>query len=163
MLHIMNIITSDVVVYLLIIVGLLVLGLLIWNIKLHGRLTRLMHGKQAITLEDSFNAMRVDLQKLEVFRNDLEAYLKIVDKRLSQSIRGVEAINFNAFAGAESGGKSFAIAFLNEHGDGVIISSLHTRDRVNVFTKRISHFTSEIPLSEEEEKALTNAKKSCII
>ncbi len=163
MLHIMNIITSDVVVYLLIIVGLLVLGLLIWNIKLHGRLTRLMHGKQAITLEDSFNAMRVDLQKLEVFRNDLEAYLKIVDKRLSQSIRGVEAINFNAFAGAESGGKSFAIAFLNEHGDGVIISSLHTRDRVNVFTKRIAHFASEIPLSEEEEKALTNAKKSCII
>ncbi len=163
MLHIMNIITSDVVVYLLIIVGLLVLGLLIWNIKLHGRLTRLMHGKQAITLEDSFNAMRVDLQKLEVFRNDLEAYLKIVDKRLSQSIRGVEAINFNAFAGAESGGKSFAIAFLNEHGDGVIISSLHTRDRVNVFTKRISHFASEIPLSDEEEKALTNAKKSCII
>lgn len=159
----MNIITSDILNYVLIGVGIAFIIVLILNIRLHMRVTRLMHGKNAKDLESSFLAMRGDLQNLETFRKDLEVYLKQVEQRLGQSIRGVEAINFNAFAGAESGGKSFAIAFINEHGDGVIISSLHTRDRVNVFTKRIKSFASEINLSEEEQTALTNAQKSCIM
>jgi len=163
MLHIMQFITSETVGYILIGVGILVLGLIIWNVRLHVRVTKLMHGKNAVDLESSFLAMRTDLLNLETFKKDLEVYLKQVETRLGQSIRGVESINFNAFAGAESGGKSFAIALINEQGNGVIISSLHTRDRVNIFTKRVRAFTSEINLTDEEQTALTNAQKSCIM
>ncbi len=163
MLHIMQLITSDIQFYMLILLSILFIILLAWNIRLQVRVSRLMYGKDAKSLEDSFVIMRKDLNNFGTFKTELENYLKTVEKRIGQSIRGIEAINFNAFAGAESGGKSFAVAFLNSNGDGVIVSSLHTRDRVNVFTKKISNFKAEVNLSEEENLALTNAQKSCIM
>ncbi len=163
MLHIMELITSDIQFYMLILLSILFIILLVWNIRLQIRVSKLMYGKDAQSLEDSFVIMRKDLNNFGVFKTELESYLKTVEKRIGQSIRGVEAINFNAFAGAESGGKSFAVALLNSNGDGVIVSSLHTRDRVNVFTKKISSFKAEVNLSEEENLALTNAQKSCIM
>ncbi len=159
----MQFITSDIQLYVLIGVLVFVIILLAWNVRLQIRISRLLQGKDARSLEDSFVVMRKDLNNLATFKVELEEYLKKVETRIGQSIRGVEAINFNAFAGAESGGKSFAVALLNGNGDGVILSSLHTRDRVNVFTKKISGFKSEVNLSEEENLALTNAQKSCIM
>ena len=159
----MQFITSDIQLYVLIGVLVFVIILVAWNVRLQIRISRLLQGKDARSLEDSFVVMRKDLNNLATFKVELEEYLKKVETRIGQSIRGVEAINFNAFAGAESGGKSFAVALLNGNGDGVILSSLHTRDRVNVFTKKISGFKSEVNLSEEENLALTNAQKSCIM
>jgi hypothetical protein len=134
---------------------------MIWNIRLEKRITRLLQGKDAKSLEDSFLLMRKDIQSLESFRTELEKYLKTVDMKLSQSLRGFETVNYNAFAGAESGGKSFAIALLNERGDGVIISTLHARERISLFAKKIVAYKSQIELSGEELDALTKAKNSC--
>jgi hypothetical protein len=98
---------------------------------------------------------------LKNFKRELELYLQTVEKRLSKSIQGVENINFNAFKGSETGGKSFATAFLNEKGDGVIISSLYARERISIFSKQVKGFKPEVDLSEEEKTALTKAKESC--
>lgn len=157
----MDFLTSEISLYIFIALGTLMLILLAWNIRLEQKMRQLMHGKDAKSLEDSFVLMRKDIHDMKHFRSELESYLKQVEKRLSRSIQGVEAINFNAFAGAESGGKSFAIAFLNQNGDGVIISSLHARDRISIFSKKIVAYKSDIELSEEENRALTEAKKSC--
>jgi hypothetical protein len=103
-----------------------------------------------------------DMKSLDVFRRDLEEYLRSVETRLKTSFRGMHTIRFNPFQGDGSGGfQSFATAFVNEDGTGVIISSLHARDRMSVFAKPVSKFASELTLTEEEQEALSKAKESC--
>lgn len=158
-----NFINSDIIGYSLLISIILIIVLAIWNIRLEIKTKRLMRGKSGTSLEESFIGMQKELDSLENFKKNLENHLKIIEKRLSRSIQGVEGVSFDAFDGMHSGGKSFALAFLNEKGDGIIVSSLHARDRVSLFTKKIRSFKADQELSEEESVALTEAKKSCIL
>lgn len=157
----MDFLTSEIILYVLIAFAVLIIILLVWNFNLSSKLKRLTRNEKGVSLEKSLFSLHDDIGDLQQFRKELENYLKKVEGRLKKSVQGIESINYNAFAGAESGGKSFAIAFLNENGDGVIISSLHARDRVSVFSKKISKYESDVELSEEEKLALTKAKESC--
>lgn len=149
----------NIIVYVLAILVLILLG---WNIHLSWRLKRLSHNKNGGSIEDGLKCIKSDLKELNKFQIDVEKYLEQLEKRVSRSIHGAHNISFNAFKGMDSGGRqSFATALLNEHGDGVIISTLHARDRVNVFAKEIKDFKSIRELSEEEKLALTKAKESC--
>ncbi|MFT5180126.1 MAG: hypothetical protein ACI9GH_000571 [Candidatus Paceibacteria bacterium] len=132
-----------------------------WIYKLEERLKKLTRGNKYESIEKTLGSIEEDLQKFGVFKKDIEEYLKNVEKRLGRSIQGVHIESFNAFNGLDSGGQSFATALLNENGDGVIISTLHSRDRVNIFSKQIKNFKSDTKLTEEEELALTKARKSC--
>ncbi len=156
-----SITNTDIIFYLFITFIALIIFLLIWIIRLELRMKKLMRGKSGHTLENSFIDMQKDIDNLVKFRIDLEKYLKIIEKRISKSIQGVHNLNFNAFKGMDSGGKSFATAFLNENGDGIILSSLHARDRVSIFAKQVKKFKAEIELSEEENIALTKAREYC--
>jgi Protein of unknown function (DUF4446) len=75
---------------------------------------------------------------------------------VKDSVRKVKTVRFNPFAGTGVGGnQSFSTALLNEHGDGVIISALHSRERVAVFAKPISNYQSEYELTAEEKSLLS--------
>ena len=116
--------------------------------------------KPGKSLEDSIMTIKGDLNDLEKFRKDMEEYLTQVEKRLRRSTQGIETIRFNPFKGAGQGGnQSFATAFLDENGDGLVISSLYARERVSIFSKPIKKYVSEFELSEEEKKAIDSAKK----
>jgi hypothetical protein len=72
-------------------------------------------------------------------------------------IQKVGLVRFNPFK--ELGGDhSFSLSVLDGEGSGVIITSLHTRDRTRVYMKRILKGKGDIELSEEEKKALLKAK-----
>ncbi len=157
----MTFITSENLFFICVSLAFLLLVSLIWNFRLEVKIKNLVRGKDGKSLEDSFVHMAKDIEQHKKFRLELERYLKKLEKRVSTSVRGVETINFNAFPGAESGGKSFATAILNEQGNGIIISSLQSRNRLSIFTKNISNGESEFELSSEEEAALTKALKSC--
>jgi hypothetical protein len=140
----------------------IIIVLVIWIVRIELKLKTLLRGKNGVSLEGTFKEIQEDLKKMGVFKEDIEKYLTSVEKRLKRSIQGAETISFKAFGGLDSGGaQSFATALLNENGDGVIISTLHARDRVNVFSKRVHGFKPELELSEEEMAALTKAKESC--
>lgn len=137
---------------------LILIGLII---RLEIKIKRLTRGK-GMSIEDAIISIEKDLKDFGVFRNDLQKYLDAVERRLKRSIQGVHALNFKAFDGMDSGGgQSFAIALLDEKGDGAIISTIHSRDRVNVFSKPISNFSPTVTLSDEEMLALTKATESC--
>ena len=126
------------------------------------RLKKLTRGQNQFSLEDTIKSIEKDLGNLGEFRSEVEKYLSTVEKRLKKSVQAIENVNFSAFQGLDSGGnQSFATAFLNEQGSGVIISTIHSRDRVNVFAKEIKNFSCELTLSDEEKDALTRAKDSC--
>lgn len=109
---------------------------------------------------------------------DLEAVLEKIAERVeanSQSLQGLEKftnqlredsslhlqkiglVRYNPFE--ETGGdQSFAVALLNESGDGVVISSLHARDMTRVYGKPVkAGKMGGYEFSEEEKQAVEKA------
>jgi len=137
--------------------------LLGYCIYLHIKLRKLLRGESG-TFEESLERLLSELDGLLKFRDELEPYLTTVERRLKRSIQGLHTLRFDPFKGDGGGGKqSFASAFLSEDGNGVIISSLHSRDRMSVFSKPVEKFASPFDLTEEESHALLEAKKSATL
>jgi hypothetical protein len=105
--------------------------------------------------------MDKSIRGLEHFKNEVETYLATVESRLRRSTQAVHTVRFNPFAGTtgSGGNQSFATAFLDQHGNGVVISSLYARERMSVFAKPIKNGASEFELSDEERKAVLEALK----
>jgi len=79
-----------------------------------------------------------------------------VGKRLERTIQRVGVVRFNAFPDV-GGDQSFAIALLDNHGDGVVISSLQGRAENRVYAKPLKRWDSTYALSEEEKQAIAKA------
>lgn len=140
--------------------GLIVL-LILWIINLEIRLKRLLMGKNGKSLEDSILAMKGGLEDYGQFKKDSIEYLKNIEARLKRSLQAVETVRFNPFKGTGSGGnQSFSTAFINEKGDGVVISSLYSRDHISVFSKPLKKFQSDFEVTAEEKSVINQAKES---
>lgn len=140
--------------------GALILLSLVLIIHFEIRLRKLLRGTRAQNLEDSIALVERDIQALKKFRGEATGYLEKVERRLGQSIQGVATVRFNPFKGnGEGGSQSFASSFITEKGDGLILSSLHTRDRVSVFAKPIKNYVSEFELTGEEKEVIAKAKE----
>lgn len=140
-----------------------VLALVADQFHLRWTLRKVFRDKNCGDMGASFVAVNKDIKDLEKFRADMESYLKNVEKRLRRSTQSTETIRFNAFrgdglGGTTGGGQSFATVFINEDGDGALLSSLYTRERVSVFAKPVSKFDSESSLTEEERRVISLAK-----
>lgn len=155
-------IPQEIIIYILAGLLILVAGLILWIIRIESKLKTLTRGQNGFNIESTLKSIESDLNNLFLFKEDIEKYLKTVEIRLKRSLQGVSLLSFKAFQGMDSGGhQSFASAFLDENGNGLIISTLHSRDRVNVFAKEIKQFLAAVSLTEEEKKALTQAQESC--
>ena len=128
-----------------------------WAYNTEKRLKRFFLGKKAKDLEETLVKLEEDIDKLKVAKENTEKELKEINKKLKKSIRGLETIRFNPFPDQGSN-QSFAIGMLDENGDGVVLSSLYSRERMSVFAKPVKSGKSEYELTEEEKKALEKAK-----
>lgn len=138
-----------------------ILILLIWNVHLEVKFRRFSAGKNAQSLESTIMQLRDEHKSFQKFRADVEAYLESAEMRIRRSVQGVHTVRFNPFKGVGAGGnQSFATAFINEEGDGVVISTLYARDRMSFYSKSVSHFTSSHELTDEERDAIAQAQKS---
>jgi hypothetical protein len=132
-----------------------------WIVRLEIKIKRLLLGKDAKSLEDSIIENKTNIEKLNEFEKNSKEYFLSIEKRLRKSIQAVETIRFNPFKGTGDGGnQSFSTSFLSENGNGVVISSLYSRDRVSVFSKPLSKFGSSFELTSEEKEVVKNSKKS---
>lgn len=130
--------------------------LFLWLLALEIRLKKLFRGAKARDIESIILAIKDELKKLDVSREQTGTYLETVEKRLKRSIQSINTIRFNPFEDAGSN-QSFSTAFLDEKGDGVVISSLYSREGVRVYAKPIQEYKSEYSLSEEEKEAISAA------
>ncbi len=130
-----------------------------WFIRLEVKLHRMLKGKNGASLEDSIVSAHENLERLNDFQKEVINHFINVEKRLGRSIQAVETIRFNPFKGTgEGGNQSFATSFVSENGDGVVISSLYSRERVSVFSKPLGKFVSKFELTEEEKVVVNNSK-----
>lgn len=74
-------------------------------------------------------------------------------------LRHWSLVRFNPFS--DTGGEqSFALCLLNDHRDGLIITSLHGRGVARFYTKKVTRGQADQELSAEEKTALAQALKS---
>lgn len=122
---------------------------------------RFLVGIDSKHIGDSLTVVSSGLKDMQEFRSDLEKYLTDVEKRLRRSVQSVHTVRFNPFKGTGGGSnQSFATAFINEEGDGVVISTLYSRDHVSIFAKPVKKHVSEYELSGEEKEALEHTKNN---
>lgn len=144
----------------LVILIIIVIALVVFIVNLNNKLKKFLIGKSSTNLDESIESVNSSLKELNSFRSELESYLATVEKRLKKSVQAVHTVRFNPFKGTGSGSnQSFSTTFLNEENDGVIISSLYSREHVSVYSKPVKKGTSEYELSEEEKEGLETAKK----
>jgi hypothetical protein len=122
------------------------------------RFKKFFAGTKARNLEEIIMLVGKKLNEIEETQEKIDKHLVIVDDRLNKSIRNIETVRFNPFVDA-GGNQSFAISFMNDEKNGVIISSLYARDRMSIFAKPIVSGKSEFELSSEEKEVLDRSIK----
>lgn len=140
-----------------ILTGIAILIGAVWIFVTEKRLKRFFLGKKAKDLEDTIIMLETEIKNLSKARESIEKELSVMNAKLKKSIRGLEVIRFNPFPDQGSN-QSFAIGMLNEENDGLVVSSLYSRDRMSVFAKPIKNGQSPYELSVEEKEALQKAK-----
>jgi|SRR3989344_678272 len=74
-----------------------------------------------------------------------------------RNIQLVGVVRFNPFP--ETGGNmSFAVALLDARKNGILISSLHSREGTRIYTKPVEKGESKHHLTDEEKQAIRDAK-----
>lgn len=135
----------------------IVIALIIILLKLNSRINKLLEGKDAKSLEDTLIHIIDEIKRMNAVQEGTDKIIKDLNKRLKTSVTGVGVVRFNPFTNS-GGNQSFAVALLNEHGNGVIISTLYGRERTSIFAKPVVKFKSEYELTKEEADALEEAK-----
>jgi hypothetical protein len=101
-------------------------------------------------LEEAAVATQSDLQRLGDRIAGLEAFAETDLSRAG-------FVRYDAFAGSGSG-LSYALALLNRQGNGVVLTSLYSRDDARTFGKPVAAFKPTVNASEEELEAIERAR-----
>jgi hypothetical protein len=122
------------------------------------RLRKLLKGGKSENLEQTLAIIEKEYQKTDDFIKKTFAGMENLDSRLKKAITGVEVIKFDPWKGTGEGGhQSFATALTDENGNGVVLSSLYSRDRISIFSKPVKSGKSEVELTSEEKEAVSKA------
>lgn len=90
--------------------------------------------------------------------DNLQKGLNLINEEILEHIQKVGLVKFNPFN--ETGGDhSFSLALLDGKKNGIIITSLHTRESTRMYIKDVKRGKSSIELSSEEKKAIDRAYK----
>ncbi len=127
--------------------------------KMWKRYQVFFRGSKAQDLEEVISAEIQKLAKTEKTVEKIIEKLKSVDRMAHYGIQKIGVVRFNPFQDT-GGDQSFAIALLDAHENGIVISSLFGRNSLRVYAKQIEKGSSSYPLTEEEKEAIKKTKLS---
>src|SRR5213592_5159246 len=141
----------------------LVLVLLLWvgwlqrsDAQLRRRLRRLIGEGEGVGLDELLDRQ---FRRLDTVAERVEALNRLhheLEGLAQRSIQKVGVVRFNPFADT-GGDQSFAMALLDAEGNGVVVSSLHSRTDTRIFAKQVQGGRSRHALSNEEQDAIRKA------
>ena len=146
---------QQIIIYIL---GVFVLGLAFWLFFLEMRLKKTFGGKKAGDLENFMKEIMKEIQQINKNEEEIGRYLETVEKRLRAAVQHVGIVRFNPFQDA-GGDQSFAVALMDEHKNGIVISSLYGRENSRIYSKPLEKGNSQYQLSKEEKQAIDEALK----
>jgi hypothetical protein len=133
--------------------------LLVYTFYLDHKIVVLTRGKTGASLEDTISACIASVTKIEERNEFISKHALTLDEKVSHALRNAQTLRYKAFD-ANGSNQSFSIALVNEKGNGVVISSLHSHDRMSTFAKPIEKYESTYDLTEEERHVLQEAKQA---
>ena len=137
----------------------LIILLILWVIRLEMKIRNIPAVKHNQNINNQINALQKETYTLNEFKKETDSNIENINKELKNTVQGIETIRFNPFKGDGIGGnQSFATAILDQNGNGVIISSLYSREKVSTFAKPITNWSCEYELSGEEKEVLDRVK-----
>lgn len=141
--------------------------LLVWNIANQFAISHLkknqrvlFQGEKAKNLEQIVLENQKSWSSTDKDISDLYEITTKIHELAHLGLHKIGMIRFNPFRDI-GGDQSFSIALLDGENNGLVISSIYSRDGVRVYTKAIQNSLSEKhPLTEEEKMALEIASSA---
>lgn len=139
--------------------------LLVWVIILTFLYVRAVHHYRKLTAGVGRGSLQQILEKHFSHIDELEQAVGMIRKEVADIEEGdlkhlqrVGLIRFNPF-GETGGNQSFALALLDDQGNGIVISSLHSRESTRIYGKPVLGWSeSGFEFSAEEKQAIEKAK-----
>jgi len=108
------------------------------------------------TLREILEGQAGQIQRLEHAVRALHGTDKRQEVLLGAAVRNVALVRYDAFE--DVGGRlSFSCALLDDHGSGVVLTSINGRQETRVYAKPVTESTSSYNLSVEEQEAIQQA------
>lgn len=124
--------------------------------RLLGQYQHLMTGTSGGNLEAVLNEHVAEVRGVVERVRDVEQLARRLEKSAYFSFQHLGVVRYNPFRDT-GGDQSFAIALVDGHGNGVVLSSLHARDGTRVYAKPLAQWESTHSLTDEEKQAIALA------
>ena len=124
--------------------------------KLRRRVDALTRGKDTESMEDIILNFFERIEALEQGEQITRSDLKDIKDNLKITYQKKGLVKYDAFR-EMSGDLSYSLALLDKENNGVLISSMYSREGCYTYAKDIVNGESKINLSEEEAEALKQA------
>ena len=148
---------------LVIALGAIVVVLVLWlaviqrsTSMLQRRLRRVLPDGESTSLDQILDRHAHDIDELSKRLDALNKLHHELEELAHRSIQKVGVVRYNPFNDT-GGDQSFAIALLDSQGNGIVVSSLHSRTDTRVFAKQVQSGRSRYQLSDEEQDAIRKA------
>jgi hypothetical protein len=133
-----------------------VVYLLVRQRRLLGQYRQLMTGTSGANLEVLLNEHLAQTRGTAARVEAVDQLARRLEKAAYFSLQHLGVVRYNPFHDT-GGDQSFAIALVDGHGNGVVLSSLHARDVTRVYAKPLQKWESTYSLTDEEKKAIALA------
>lgn len=124
--------------------------------KLRRRIDDLTRGKDTESMEDIMLNFFERIESLEEGEKATRSDLKDIKKNLKITYQKKGLVKYDAFR-EMSGALSYSLALLDKENNGVLITSMYSREGCYTYAKDIENGNCKLNLSEEETEALKQA------
>lgn len=124
--------------------------------KVRRRVDALTRGKDAESLEETIVKLFERIEFLEENEKKINHDIKEIKNNLKSTYQKIGLVKYNAFR-EMSGALSYSLALLDQENNGILISSMYSREGCYTYAKDVIDGKCELNLSEEEEEALKQA------
>jgi len=124
--------------------------------RLLGQYQHLMAGTSGGNLEQALNDHVAQVRETAARVDTVDRLARRLERAAYFSLQHMGVVRFNPFHDT-GGDQSFAIALVDGHGNGVVLSSLHARDVTRVYAKPLQKWESTYSLTDEERQAIALA------
>lgn len=137
------------------------IGVSIWLVVRLNRAERrywaLTDGTNGGNLEAVLTDHVAEIREATNHVRELDRLTRHLERTSRCHLQRVGFLRFNPFRDA-GGDQSFAVALTDQDGNGIVISSLHSRDVTRVYGKPLADWESPYPLTDEEQQAIKKAR-----
>ena len=147
----------------LIVMGTVLAGLVGWVTylqvrlrRISGQYARLVRGVDGKNLEEVLYQQVDEVHEALTTVHALESEGRRMRRTLEHTFQWMGMVRYNPFRNT-GGDQSFVWAIVDGQGNGVVLSSMHSRESTRLYAKPLREWTSTYALTDEEREAIDRA------